>query len=425
MANPTELLPRSLTGELPETPTKTPRWLVPGYALATFGVYLALLGPISISMALKVMSIVGEDSAAQATGLVLGVGSIGAFIANPVFGRLSDRTTGRFGRRRPWLIIGGLILTAGLLVVAVGQTVPVVMVGWLVGQIGGNAIIAALLASVADQVPEARRGTVTALGGVVQMLAVAVATAVASALSHNLFAILVYPALFALATMFVYSWVLPDAVLPAKPPREGWRAVLTTFWVSPRQHPDYGWAWISRFTVTFGMMLFSTFRLFWIKDALHLDTAAATQVMTISVVVYLLATVVFAQLGGWLSDRTGRRKVFVVASTVLSAIGLAMLLGVSTTTQFYVLELVMGAAFGIYMGVDLALVMAVLPNKKDTAKDLGVFNIANAAPQALAPFAGSLMLTVFGSTNYAAIIVIGAIATVVGALTTIPIKGVR
>jgi hypothetical protein len=56
---------------------------------------------------------------------------------------------------------------------------------------------------------------------------------------------------------------------------------------------------------------------------------------------------------------------------------------------FYLVEAILGAAFGIYMGVDLALVLAVLPHPEDNAKDLGVFNIANAMPQTLAPFLGA------------------------------------
>ena len=44
-----------------------------------------------------------------------------------------------------------------------------------------------------------------------------------------------------------------------------------------------------------------------------------------------------------------------------------------------------GLGFGIYVAVDLALVVDVLPDKDNAAKDLGVFNIADALPFSIAP----------------------------------------
>ncbi len=38
-----------------------------------------------------------------------------ALFANPLAGALSDRTASRFGRRRPWILVGGLLTAVGLL----------------------------------------------------------------------------------------------------------------------------------------------------------------------------------------------------------------------------------------------------------------------------------------------------------------------
>ncbi len=92
-----------------------------------------------------------------------------------------------------------------------------------------------------------------------------------------------------------------------------------------------------------------------------------------------------AALSGWASDRLGRRKVFVGGSTALFAVGLVVLAHADTVTGFYVAEVVMGFAYGIYSAIDTALVVDVLPNADRPGKDLGVINIANALPQSLAP----------------------------------------
>ena len=92
------------------TPDKTPRGYTPGLAAVNFGVYLALLTPVWCRW--RSRSSTSPPRPKQATahlGLVSGVGALFALIANPLAGRLSDRTTSRFGMRRPWILGGALV----------------------------------------------------------------------------------------------------------------------------------------------------------------------------------------------------------------------------------------------------------------------------------------------------------------------------
>src|SRR3954454_12415172 len=103
-----------------------PRFLF-GYAFAYFGTLAATLAPIILTLQLKVAQLTAV-SPEIALSLVLGVGALAAIVANPVFGRLSDRTTSRWGMRRPWLVGGVLVALAGLLVVAVAPSIAVMTV---------------------------------------------------------------------------------------------------------------------------------------------------------------------------------------------------------------------------------------------------------------------------------------------------------
>jgi hypothetical protein len=76
------------------------------------------------------------------------------------------------------------------------------------------------------------------------------------------------------------------------------------------------------------------------------------------------------------------------------------------------------------MGVDLALVIEVLPNPDDAAKDLGVFNIANAGPQSVAPFLGALLIA-GPAQAYDRLYLVAALLVFVGALAIIPVKKVK
>lgn len=78
------------------------------YALATLGVYLSMLTPATVSLSLRISQIHPQDPAGG-LGLVASIGGVCALIGNPLFGRMSDRCTSRFGRRRPF-IAGGLLI---------------------------------------------------------------------------------------------------------------------------------------------------------------------------------------------------------------------------------------------------------------------------------------------------------------------------
>ncbi len=114
-------------------------------------------------------------------------------------------------------------------------------------------------------------------------------------------------------------------------------------------------------------------------------------------------------------------------STLLFGVGIVVLAHVSTLGGFYVVEAILGVAYGVYVGVDLALVVDVLPNPDDSGKDLGVFNMANALPQTVAPLIGAALLGLGSADNqnYTALLYAAGVAALVGALIVLPIKKVK
>jgi MFS family permease len=406
---------------------RAPLRVVVTMALAQFGVFVALLAPVTVSLALKTQTLVSGPSAAVVNGQILALAAVFALVANPLFGRLSDLTTSRFGRRRTWMVVGLVFFVAAQVMVAVAPTLVLLTVGWCAAQVAGNAILSPLLATIADQVPQQQRGTVSANVGVMQNVGVLVAAFLASQLVHHTIALFLVPTAIAVVMVLIYCAVLPDTPILERPKLGGWIALVKTFWVNPVKHPDFAWAWISRFLFTLSVFFFITFRLFFLQQQIGLSPERATQALTLGVLIYTAMLVITAKIGGWLSDRTGRRKVFVIVATLLTGIALALLAHTSTLVGFYAVELVMGTGFGVYAAVDTALVIDVLPNPEDSAKDLGVINVANAAPQSLAPLLGALLLGIGGVTgaNYLALFWGAGITALVGAAAVLPIKSVR
>lgn len=389
--------------------------------------FVALLGPAIVGIAVKVDSIVPEAQRTSAVALVAGFGAAAAFIANVLFGRFSDRTTSRWGRRRPWLVGGTVVMTLAFVIMALGTNVAMVTLGWFLAQIGANATLAPFVATLADQVPKVQRGKIAAALGMAQNIGIYGGTLVAQFFQDRLLIMFVGPAVLAVVAMAVYAWVLPDQVLSTRPGSMSLREWVTTFWVNPRRHPDFALAWWSRFLIILATFMFTTFRLFYMQDRIGLDAGDAVAAVSTGVLIYTLVLVAVSPIAGWISDRTGRRKVFVAGSTLIFAIGTLMLTQAGTVGQFYAVEAILGLAYGIYVGVDLALVVDVLPNPDDSGKDLGVFNMANAIPQTLAPALGGVLLAVNSAVNqnYDLLLWVAGIASVIGALVIIPIKKVR
>ena len=399
--------------------------LIVTMAIAQFGLFVALLAPVTVSLALKIQEIVDADQSATALGTVLSVAAFVALVANPVVGRLSDLTTSRWGRRRPWMIWGCIVFLVGLATIAIAGSISLVLIGWAISQLGGNMILAPLLTTIADQVPEKQRGGVSANVGVMQNVGILVAAYVASWFVHNTFMLFLVPGLFAVATVVLYCVVLPDRQVRVHPSKGGIRTFLGTFWTNPVKYPDFGWAWLSRFCFILASFMFITFRLYFLQDQVNLTTENAVNAITVGLLIYTAALVVFAKVGGWLSDKLGRRKIFVILAVLIFAIGTYLLVHVTTLAAFYWVEAVMGIGAGIYWAVDMALVIDVLPNPDDAAKDLGVMNIANALPQSLAGVVGSIFLAVGGGGNYFLLYVMAAVIALAGAAAIIPIKKVR
>jgi MFS family permease len=128
--------------------------------------------------------------------------------------------------------------------------------------------------------------------------------------------------------------------------------------------------------------------------------------------------------GGKLSDRTGRRKIFVLTAAVVYGLAMFVVAIASSFNGFLVGMAIGGLGFGVYVAVDLALVVDVLPDDDNAAKDLGVFNFAGALPFSVAPGIAPAILA-FGGGSYGVLYAVAGVCAIIGAVAILPVKGVR
>ena len=385
---------------------------------ANLGLWMAFFTPVQILLPEQITAI-GTTGKEAALGWVTGIGALVAIIVNPLSGALSDRTRLRvggraYGRRHAWTLGGAALSVISLIVLADAHTIAGVGAGWAGAQVGLNIMLATLTAAVPDRVPVGQRGLVSGWIGMPQALGLVVGAVLTTAIVTGTatgYAVLAV----ALALLAVpFALLTADDPLPrASVPRITWRIGL-------RDNPDFAWAWGTRFLVQLGNALGTLYLLYFLTDRVRLADPAGG--LLIMILLYTLGMVATAVVGGRLSDRSGRRKVFVIWSGAVIAVAALLLAIWPTWPSALVGSVLLGAGYGVYLAVDTALITQVLPAAADRAKDLGVINIATAAPQVLGPALAAPIVTHLG--GYPTLYAVTAGVTLLGAVLVTRIRAV-
>ncbi|TXN31138.1 MFS transporter [Lacisediminihabitans profunda] len=400
------------------------RW-ISLFAAAWLGVWMAQLTPIQLLLPLQIEARVHSSDwvdSVVAFGVVSGIAGVFALVAFPLTGALSDRTTSRFGRRRPWILGGALLFAAGL--VALGAQTGILGIGvfWSVALVGFCVLSAALTAMISDQVPVNQRGYVSGWISAPQAIGTILGLLLVVVLGLGIFA--GYTLVAVLVVLLVLPFVLgvPDAVLaPADRPRLTGRGLIAGFWISPREHPDFGWTLLSRILVNFGNAFGTALLLQFLQYGLHRPHASDD--LLVLVAVYLVFVVIASLVSGRLSDRLGLRKVFVFVAAALQGVAALLLAFVPEFAVAIVAAGILGLGYGCFLSVDQALATQVLPDVHTRGKDLGIMNIATAVPQAVAPLIGAFVVAAFA--GFQSLFVLSALAALLGAAAVLPIRSVR
>jgi MFS family permease len=386
---------------------------------ANLGLWMAFFTPVQIVLPEQVQALVTHDKELWLS-LVTGVGAVVAVIVNPLAGALSDRSRPRllgraYGRRHLFTLSGILLSAAALLGLSNAQSLLAVTLWWAVAQVGLNVMLATLTAAVPDRVPVNQRGLVSGWIGMPQALGLVMGAILVTAVVTTIRPGYLLLAVGLLLLAVPFALLTPDDALgPAPVAKVRWKLDL-------KGNPDFAWAWGTRFLVQMGNALGTLYLLYFLSDDVHYPDPNTG--LLYMILIYTVGMILTAMIGGWLSDRIGRRKVFVIWSGILIAIAATLLAIWPTWTVSLVAAFLFGAGYGVYLAVDTALITQVLPAAADRAKDLGVINIATALPQVLGPALAAPIVTYLG--GYPSLFGLTAAVTVAGAVAVVRIRSVR
>jgi MFS family permease len=398
--------------------------------LANIGLWLGIYAPIQVLLPEQVASLHdhvsknGVPSGADAVllSVVMGVGAVAGLIANPVVGALSDRTISPRGRRHPWTLGCALVAAAGLGIVAASPAIAVMAVGWFIAELGLGGMLATLTAALPDRVPVSQRGTLGALIGISQMLGTVLGALLVTVIITRMSAGYAACAVIVVGLAAAFTLRTVDEPLPAEfKPAHPVSAALRGLWISPRRYPDFAWGWATHFLVNLGNDLGTLYLLYFLARGAHYHDPQTG--LLILMALYAVALLIAGSVLGTLSDKTGRRKPFIIGSAVVMAVA-AVILAASPTWHFALVAApLLGAGFGTYWAAAPALLTQVLPAAVDRGKDVGIINMGYNAPLVVAPLAAGVVLGLMNS--YPALFALAAVVTAVAGWTVTRVRSVR
>lgn len=389
-------------------------WL---YALSWLGFWLLVMLPGQIMLA-QLANQVDPANKVRLVSMFQAVMLIVIVIGVPLIGYLCDRTRLMWGRRRAWALGGFTLATASFVGVGSLDSVPLIMVLLALVSIGEAAVLVALSAMLADQVPVVQRGRASAAFGVPQVIALAggmvVVTEVITEVSTAWLVIGVVGLVVAL------PFLLGVSEPPPRPGTEVRGTLLENITPpAPSTSKDYYWAMSTRVLINAGNLVGTTYLLYYVGDVLHRPNPEGA-VLTLTLA-YLVFCVVATYLAGVVSDRVLKRKPLVFVGGAFQVVA-ALVLAVSPTWPAAILAAgLLGIGYGAFLSVDQALTTDVLPNARTRARDLGLINAAQHLP--IAPLVGFVVLTATAQ-NYRVLYLASAIVMALGVWSVTRIRGV-
>jgi MFS family permease len=113
---------------------------------------------------------VTQDVLNSSLGALRTAGLIIAMLVQPAIGLLSDRSTSRFGRRRPFIFVGVLFDLLFLALIAVSSSFWMLLIAILFIQFSSNVSHGALQGLIPDMVPEKQRGVSSAVKAILELI---------------------------------------------------------------------------------------------------------------------------------------------------------------------------------------------------------------------------------------------------------------
>jgi MFS family permease len=346
-----------------------------------------------IFLPLLVLNLVPATRINAGLGLLSSVGLIIALFVQPLSGALSDTTHSRWGRRRPWMLVGTVGDLFFLTLLAMAGSYWLLAIAYIGLQLSSNLAHGANQGLIPDLVPLQRRGEAAGFKNLLDIVAVVLAAAIIGRLlggarPHNIWSLVVIALMLGAALAVTWFGSKEESSLDENgnvATRVHYLAALKAFFtLDLRSNQNYVKLMASRFLLLFGIYAVQSFALFYFRDTLHVANAARfmSRVMT----TIGLGLLVIAYPSGLLSERIGRKPMSILACA-LTSLGIALFIIVRSPVGIYLAAGVLGLGMGTFLTVNWSWATYLVP-PAEAGKYLGLSNLATAGSGAIARLLG-------------------------------------
>ena len=340
------------------------------------------------------------DEAGRTLFLLTIGGAVIAMLVQPTIGSISDYTISRWGRRKPYILIGSLLDVVFLAGIALSQDLIAIAAFVALLQFSANFAQGPFQGYVPDLVPSSQVGVASALVGMMQILGNVSGYAVAGiavALDQYAFGLI---ALGVLELVTMLSVVIRVREGPAPKSRGGrsWRAIAAEAWGTDiLGERSFLWLVASRLAVLTGGGVLANLAVFYLSRSLGMNQEEAGTAFIVIVGLVALGTVVAVIPAARASDRIGRKKVIYVSCAV-GAAGLGFVALAQSFPVAIVGAVLFGLSTGIFLAVDWALMTDIIP-KASSGRYMGLSNVATASAGVLAVATGGTLMDLVGGPS--------------------------
>lgn len=400
--------------------------LIPGLIIGP----ASWLGPYVVINSLFLPALIQHLDPANKVNLVAlfsMCGMIVSAISNIVAGAVSDKTKSRFGKRTPWMVIGAFFFMLTSIGASFSPNIPVLLTFWMLTNVGLNFMVAPIVAWL-DMAPKGSEGTASSAYGGLGM-----------ALGNNGFNVIGALFLsrvrlgFVIFGIVTFIGVLISALIVHEPSnldeeikekskeeRFSWDDLKTVFpgWKKGR---DYYLALIGKVFQGIGNFAITGYILYIMTDFLHRGSQTQSSIQLINTIMLVLG-IFMGFVAGPVADKFKILKLPVVLATVFLALGAIALFVLRNEAGIIIYAFAAGIGMGMWNSLDNLLNLKVIPDKNRVAFFLGVYNLGNSLPQAVAPAIAAAVIASFG---YSGIFVLSTIFSLIGGFAMLSIKGLK
>ncbi len=362
-------------------PPGSNRLSLPLSQLVTLSIYWfgiqTIFGGLNITIIPGRLDDLSRDTQGTLLAIIMVVGAVAPIIVQPTVGVISDYTVTRWGRRKPYIVVGSLFDVVFLAGLAFNNDF-VAMVGfYFLLQVSSNFAQGPFQGYVPDLVPARQVGLASGLMGLMLTLGTIAGVGIATlgGLIDQLALATIALGVVELVTMIVLVMTVDEG--PAAPARtRPWRQIALSAWGRDiLQERNVLWLLAVRLTFL-GAYNATLIAVGYFRRSHGMSDADADATVFLATAIVGASTALAAIPGGRLSDRFGRRPVIWSAGLV-AAMGLLGVAVAPTPGLAVAAWVPFGIGMGIFLAADWALMADVIP-KATSGRYMGILNAGTA-----------------------------------------------